>query len=317
VASRMTAHVTIKQYLPASPTNDNFHEDKSTTIVEEGLRRRWTKIAGPSEELNYATQPPVTQAPVTQSPVTQSPVTQPHTTTSVAPTITLFQALSAGPSTKPQVPSAGSSSKALPYLPYEIVAHVLDFAVEPLHHQAILTMDPETEVHPANMRLGVHKCRDWADISMYHVCQATRKTACRVYGQPTRESFPFDRIWDSLTINIDEEGTFVTGFPSGSTVINHHASKVTLRSLDGKVLIIDQKAVESFAFFTSSPTSINHSTPGDFSVTDQSSSADDDSANCDSSTVTDISAPAMSFDDISSLLRRSVGYHYVEELPEE
>jgi hypothetical protein len=101
--------------------------------------------------------------------------------------------------------------KRLPHLSYELTLQILEMAAEPFIHEAVLTMTPNMEIHPITVQLGVHKVRDWADIAMYQVCQETRRIAIGRYGLPERNSFPSRRALDTLVINLDEEGTVLTG----------------------------------------------------------------------------------------------------------
>jgi hypothetical protein len=143
-------------------------------------------------------------------------------------------------------------------LPFELVMMILDFAAGSFEHHAILTrkfgphnMSPNV---PSHYHLGVYKLRNWADIAMYQVCRESRKTAIQGWGIPVRGSFPFHPLVDTLTLNIDEPGTFMPGRP---IAINKNVTRVDIRTTDGTVFTADHRVMRWFAWFTdSSPNDI-------------------------------------------------------------
>lgn len=96
------------------------------------------------------------------------------------------------------------------------------------------------------MRLGVHKCRNWRDILMYQINQATRETALRLYGTPHRNGFPFDPTIDTITVNLNQEGIFLTGLEALSTIINPRITEFTIRTLEGKDIVVGDEMLRPF-----------------------------------------------------------------------
>jgi hypothetical protein len=200
------AHISIKKY---EPTNQSQFDRQVTILVEQGMRRRWTKLAGPPRELSFELVAP------------RQVNTEPQ------------------PALKPSL--WGS-------LPIEIVYLIFEMMNEPYHHQAVMTTTPfcTSPNELDKMRVGVHKSRDWCNIAMYHINQHTRKTAIRLYGDPCRWSFPFCRDFDNMTINLNEEGTFLVGRWALSTSLNDNISHFTIRTLEGEDLIVKDEALKPF-----------------------------------------------------------------------
>lgn len=167
-----------------------------TTVIEDGTRTRWTKLAAPQRN------------PATNS---RAPASQ--------------------PTRKLKTP--------VPLLPPEIILEILEAGVEPFEHQAVFVtpwmyIEPQTEKGkcPAS-RIGVYKRRNWRDIPMFSLSRSYRQQAIRIYGLPQRDTFPFNKVVDTLTVNLDEDATFLTGSPAKSSVISRNVQQVTAISLHG------------------------------------------------------------------------------------
>jgi hypothetical protein len=163
------------------------------------LRRRWTKLAGPSQQPSFE-------------------LTAPRKV--VKPAYEIDQGL-------------------VERLPTELVSQIILLLEGPFDHDAILTMTPfGSPVDNIQMWLGVHKCRNWQDIAMYQVNKMTRETALRLYGTPHRNGFPFDPTIDTMADNLNQEGVFLTGVGALSTIINSHITEFTVRTLDGEDIVV-------------------------------------------------------------------------------
>lgn len=213
--------------------------DRYTVLIEDGARQRWTKLAEPS-----------TWVGTKNSSLTNKPDAT-KTGTAPKPAAAFKQATAPTP--------IGEFDKPITLLPNELVVKILEFAMGNFDHEAVVTTTPfdrdngnknnsSNNKHKNRTLLGVHKRRDWKDIPGYQLAHGFRMTAIKKYGQPFRHGFPYNPKLDTLVANIDEEATFITGYPATSSIIPQTVDQITLKPLNltSPTIIIDGAMLESF-----------------------------------------------------------------------
>lgn len=214
-------HLSVKQYQQVA----NVDWDRYSVLVEEGTRKRWTKLAEP--QVVPKAKAPGTKADTAATPTTLDPL---------------------------RVPS----------LPNEVIEKILDMAAGYYEHQAVVITSPfiparassaqastaqSSTAQPFKSRtlFGIYKRRDWNELPQFHLSRGFRETAIMKYGEPDRDSFPYNPDMDTITANIDQEATFFTGYPAVSSFIPERVDQITLKPLGNRpVLIIDGALLRSF-----------------------------------------------------------------------
>lgn len=139
-------------------------------------------------------------------------------------------------------------TRRLPQLPNELIDQILVHAAA-FNHQAVMTTTPfhnQTNTPVSRTRLGVYKRQNWSDIPMFQLSRSFRKEAIRIYGEPSKDCFPFNSAVDTLTVNVDEEGTFLTGDPAKSSIISEHVREITIRLLNGRSFTLNRTTLQAF-----------------------------------------------------------------------